>query len=358
MEIYAKAELIIDTNILEDSFESFDYEENIDLEEILLGVIELDKKIVVNIREKAAMLMEIIDHTSEIYYDHPPRTRHEINGGYKLAKRKGARLEEVKVYNLYFRFKSRYNGTGLALMCRPEHVNEEWIILLPDDTKKTIAAERKFYLDIARSYTLIEQIMNPNEQNRLIQNLDLLNIHERCAQTLLHEYGHVLHWRVFDDLHIHKASDIYTWFYETGYLKNVIKRYPYLEKNEPLDQITLLKESLVEDYRISLNLESGNDIFILPNKVCFSGDFQIPELMLEGVEIMKQMIRRTESYSKRRNIYNREMDSIYIGRQIEAIRRHTKWIPGSTSITEKEILNNIKKLRMIEDVKTEVAVTN
>jgi hypothetical protein len=349
MRITAKAELIVDdisatTNDIE-----------LDISEFELGEIELDKRVVVNIREKAGMLMKLVDHSSEIIYGYPPRTKHEINGGYKIAKRKGARLEEVKVYNLFFRFKSWLDGTGLALMCRPPGSNEEWIILLPDDTMRTIEKERRYYLDIARQYALVEQIMEPNEQDRLLHNLNRLNIHERCAQSLMHEFGHVLHWRVFDDLGLYDTADIYQWFYETGYLKNVDKRFPNLGNWPPSDQVYILKESLVEDYRISLNLKAENGIFILPNKFCYSGDFQIPELMLEGVEIMSKMLRSRELHGNRPTIHHTELDAIEVGRYIENTRQRTRWTPGTPSLSDEDIFKNINKLRM-NDTKLQVAV--
>ncbi|MEX1029074.1 MAG: hypothetical protein WDZ91_03380 [Paenibacillaceae bacterium] len=339
MKLIAKAELIIDHN------DMITISDNMQIEDIELGEIELDRRIVLNIREKAAMLIRLIDNSSDIDYSYPPRTKHEINGGYKIAKRKGALLHEVKVYNLYFRFRSWYDGTGIAMMCRPPKLKEEWIILLPDNTEHTIMSERKLYLDIARRYTLLEQIMDPDEQNRLIHNLNKLNIHERCAQSIMHEFGHILHWRVFDNLQIRESYEIYNWFYESGYLEIVDKRIPHLKRLEPMDQLYILKESLVEDYRISLNNDTENGIFILPNKICYSGDFQKPELLLEGVDIMRQMLRSIGHQSTKGSTHHLEMNAIHAARIIEKARKGARWTPGTISITEQDVKHNIENLR-------------
>lgn len=164
------------------------------LEEIELGEIELERNRVRNIRESTAMLLELIDKDTIVSYHHPFRTKHEVRGGYKIATGKKARLNETQVFNLFFRFRSRsLNGMASALMCRPSKKNEEWILLLPDDTENRIKEETSVYIEKANVYTVVKGIMNPDHHSFLIENLDRLNIHERCAQSLMHEFGHVLH---------------------------------------------------------------------------------------------------------------------------------------------------------------------
>src|SRR5690606_34815965 len=46
-----------------------------------------------------------------------------------------------------------------------------------------------------------------------------------------------------------------------------------------------------EDYRISLNMESENGMFILPGKYTFAIDFRAPDLLAEGVSIMRNMLK-------------------------------------------------------------------
>lgn len=74
------------------------------IEEFELEQVELEKRHIKNIREDTAMLLEITDTNTIFDYQYPPRKKFETHGGYKIAKRKGAKLNEVKVFNLYFRF--------------------------------------------------------------------------------------------------------------------------------------------------------------------------------------------------------------------------------------------------------------
>jgi hypothetical protein len=267
--------------------------QDIDLENIILGEIELEKKRVKNIREKTALLIELIDHHTEVYYGFPPRPKFEVLGGYKIAEKRGAILNNIKVFNLYFRFKNqKLDGTSTAMMYRDSSKNE-FILLLPDDTEKTFISEKRFYLDYAKKL-VFDSSMNPDYQSFLIENLNLLNRRERCAQSILHEYGHILHYRCFDLLKLKNPKDQLIWFKEWGYLDLLDLRYPGLGYLDPNTFFYHVKEAFVEDVRIGLNFNQKNDIFILPNAVTFVRDFQNYELLIEGVNIVKKMINQVQ----------------------------------------------------------------
>ncbi len=185
-------------------------------------------------REKAALILDLITSSDQVLRtSDPPRTRHEINGAYKIATSRGALLNEVEVFNLYFKFRSHLHGDGIALMYRTKDKKER-IILLPDDTKKRFIIETRTYLNIARNLAFSEK-MDPGVQSELIENLRLLNIHERCAQSLQHEYGHILHWREFDHLGIHTDLEVYDWFLESGYFDIIDMRVPNFA-NKPVEE--------------------------------------------------------------------------------------------------------------------------
>lgn len=61
--------------------------------------IELDRRTVRKIRANATVFAELFDQGTEFIYDSPFRRRVEVEGGYKIARRRGARLDEVKVFN-------------------------------------------------------------------------------------------------------------------------------------------------------------------------------------------------------------------------------------------------------------------
>jgi hypothetical protein len=315
--------------------------------ELNLGELELDRDKVRRIKRNSRMVSVLLDKDSMVSYEHPPRTRHEVLGGYKRATKRGARLRECEVYNVNFRFKSWLIGTGIALMCRPPGTKEEWILLLPDDTESRIVNERKAYLKEAKEFIAVGS-MDPDEESRLIENLRLLDIHERCAQSLMHEYGHALHYRMFDFLRFSEKSEHYRWFFETGYLRNVDLRYPGFGHLTAEDKLTELKEALVEDYRISLNMLSESGKFILPNKVCYAGDFIKPKLMYEGVEIMKEMLKPIIQGTRQTTYSSEDLDTLSYVKKVRARRKEYSWTPGNPSMTEMDVMNDLQELKMNE----------
>lgn len=314
-----------------------------------LNDLEFDRDTVRNIRVKAALILDLIKSSDQVIRtSDPPRTKHEINGAYKIATRRGTRLNEVELFNLYFKFRSHLRGDGIALMYRTKD-NKERIILLPDDTKRRIKIERRLFLDTARDLVFSGK-MNPDAQSDLIENLKLLNIHERCAQTLQHEYGHILHWREFDSLGIHTDLEVYDWFVDSGYLDIIDMRVPNFADKPVQEKILILKESLVEDYRISLNLSENNGMFILPNKFCHFGDFQIPDLLKEGVRVMKEMLNSQIKTPVKRPRSSSELDSLSVIREISREGFRTGWVAGKKSTNETSIARDREALRVIGEV--------
>lgn len=106
--------------------------------------IELEKRLVKKLKRGSILLSELLIPGTEYIYKHPLRTRMEIEGGAKIALMKGARLNEVKVFNLVVRFKNkRYdNSKALAFMYRPLKNKDEWIVLQPDNTALTMDLEK------------------------------------------------------------------------------------------------------------------------------------------------------------------------------------------------------------------------
>ncbi|CAM3207990.1 hypothetical protein HP548_02560 [Paenibacillus taichungensis] len=309
--------------------------------------MEMERPRYRNVREKLGLILELIQDSDQVIRDQmPPRTKYEMNGGIKIAIRRGARLQEVDVYNLYFRFRSHLPGDGLALMYKSPRTNKEIIILLPDRTEIRIEKERILYKEEARNL-VFKGLMDPDTQSELLENLSLLNLHERCAQSLQHEYGHVLNVRAFEALNISPGDEqnIYKWFLESGYLHNVDKRYPDFGSLRALDKLHVLKESLVEDYRISLNINAERGKFILPNKYSFSGDFQKPLLLKEGVDLMKRMLNKQLQVTARRPASSSDYDTIKAYRSVVSRREKLNWSAGNPSITDEIINRDLDELK-------------
>jgi len=297
---------------------------NVDLDKIDLGEVELEKKRVKNLREKMAITLKLIDEDTEVFYSFKPRPKYEVLGGFKIAKSRGAEIDRLKVYNLYFRFKShRLNGTSTAMMFREQPNKKEYILLLPDDTQQTYESERKFYINQANQL-VFNMAMNSNEQSNLIENLNLLNRRERCAQSLQHEWGHILHYRCFDLLSESTKSKQIQWFYDEGYISLLDERYPGLGYHDDANYfLYMVKEAFAEDIRINLNFASKHGMFILPNAITFLRDFQYPDLLLDGVNLVKNMITnqyqgQTKSASE---TTSGEINRVSLGRNVVARNR-------------------------------------
>jgi hypothetical protein len=321
--------------------------------------IELEQKHVKNLREQSAVLAQIIDESTEINYDLPFRTKHEVYGGYKRAKERQKDIlidiKSIKVFNLHFRFKnSNTNALNTtAMMMRNSKSNEEIILLLPDNTKVTYHKERDFYINAANKLVFDNDYpMDPDYQSFLIENLNILNVHERCTQSLLHEYGHILHWRIFDKLNFKLDSEVYQWFHENGYTKLLNLRSPEFAGATDKGKIYLLKESIVEDYRIYLNMMEKNGMFILPNINTYQGDFRNPNLLIKGVRCMKSMFE--EFINQEKNMSNQsntsqEPDRIKRGKEILETAEALAWYPGKNQMTEEDHDEVIKRLKQKED---------
>jgi hypothetical protein len=285
--------------------------------------------------------------------------RFQVQRAYKIAINRGAGLQEVKVFNFFYRFKNRkLNAMSTAAMSRPPNRAEEWIILLPDNVEATIHMEKELFNNLSADYYLKERI-HSEELNRIEENLELLNPAERCAQSLMHEYGHVLHWRMFDALGIHHESDHYLWFLESGYADVVDRRIPNFFGSTLEEKMIFLKESLVEDYRIWLNISAENGMFILPNRFCYKTDLYDINFMKEGVDIMRKMLEpATTGKAKLRKVgFEPEINTLDISNRLDELHAaNPDWVPGQRSMTRKDHEDVIKRLRE-KEYKQEVACT-
>lgn len=318
--------------------------------------IELEKKQIKNMSEKTALISELISKDTKVIYPGYVRPKFEMYAGFKRAKERqtiiNLDMSQIKTFNLTFKFINEHTNAleATAMMIRKN--GEEIILLLPDNTKERVEAEKEFYIGQANKLTLPPKFkMDPDEHSILIENLNELNDLERCAQSLLHEYGHVIHWRIFHSQGIRSNADIYKWFYYSGYADLMDRRSPEYHKTEDVMQkVYLLKESLVEDYRIWLNMEHKNDMFILPNVNTFLGDFCEPSLLQKGVSCMKKMFN---SYIKQKGStgitdYSFEPNRVARGKEIVRSAQNSNWEPGKASMTTADHLAIIKQLEETE----------
>ncbi|WP_144027338.1 hypothetical protein [Paenibacillus selenitireducens] len=329
-----------------------------------LELIEMDRKTVKKVRSSASLFAELFDPDTNYFYEFPFRKRIEVEGGYRVARRRGARLDEVNVYNLVVRFKNSRidHSEARAFMYRPVKNNQEWIVLLPDNTMDTIDSEIGIFGRSAQLFAESGKLSSEITLDHINENLKLLNLHERCAQTLMHEYGHVLHWRIFDRLGTPYEDYLaYNWFIENNYAELIDGRVPNYFRLSDEKKLWMLKECLVEDYRISLNLDSENGMFILPGKYTFSADFRAPELLKDGVKIMRRMLQPAmENESMRRKTGSvpseSEMTDIALMRSILEASMDENWVPGQQRMTIEDH-HAVSDRLLMKTIKNQVAIT-
>lgn len=241
------------------------------------------------------MVMEISTKDTHYYYDIPKRNDIEFYGGYKLAIKRGVALNQVKVANLNFTIsnsKLNYSNSVQATMFQTNN-KDIWILVFPTLTDIVIQKEKKSYLDVAKEM-IFKSDMDADAENELLENLNELNNVERCSQTLIHEFGHVLNWRIlhkvlkqnnFED----DVIDELGWFINIKYINNVVRRTNGFFELDTYTKLKRLKESFAEDYRILISMKSKKK-YILPNSICCIGDFHDPKYREEGVDIVSKVI--------------------------------------------------------------------
>lgn len=323
-----------------------DFLDSLDLPTIdELQDVEFDRNQVKKVTQHAKILSEILEQGT-IYdkYGHPSRTRLEIEGGYRIARERGARLDEVLVFRMMARFKNSKcnNMDALAFAYKSKIHNEEWIVLLPDDTMETLNKEKDHYSEVALLYEAGGKI-NRKQRQHIEENLERLNIRERCAQTLMHEYGHILHMRLFQRSEKKNPNfSQYIWFQRFGYTDLIDRRNPLYHLSPAIKKLNYLKECLVEDYRIFLNKMSTDDMFILPGKFTFAADLVNSDLLTEGVNMMRKMLNldgdqsvedQEQFGSVGSDLEEADFDMM---EQIFHASLDESWVPGQRNMTKED----------------------
>jgi len=249
-------------------------------------------------------------------------------------------------------------------MVRPKDSHEEWIILLPEDTYETIENEKdtfqKQFLKL-----LSKGLLDTDFHSIVVEGYRWLTVNERCAQTLMHEFGHILQWRMYDNLNIiadtgnQFIANQYIWFVESGYIFNVARRIPNFDALEVKDKVYFLKECLVEDYRIHLNIKYHNGKIILPNKYAYRGDFADSKMLKEGIVIMEQMLKPAiEGTVGKRQLKKvsseNELSLIEVTDMLDELESRATWVPGTSKLTDQHIFDDLKSLGVTYNIKTPV----
>jgi hypothetical protein len=114
------------------------------------------------------------------------------------------------------------------------------------------------------------------------------------------------------------------------------------------------------DYRIWLNISSSNDMCILPNRFCYKADFIDFNLMLEGMGIMRKILSPAmNGYAKmRKSGFSSEIDTIQVAKDLDLqLMKNPTWTPGKRSMSVKDHMDVIQRLKEKEIAFQEVAAT-
>lgn len=261
------------------------------------------------------MICEISTEETKYYYNIEKRNEIEFYGAYKNSIERDVPLNEVKVVNLNFTIVkckiSKSDSVQASMLIAEDKM--EWILVFPCLTEYIIEQERKIYLDTAKDL-LAKGIIEPEHENDLLENLNLLTLTERCTQTLIHEFGHILNWRIFNSI-VEKEDNLGTmitclvWFKDKGYFHNVAKRKIGFLRLPFEECISLLKESFAEDYRMGSCIRKIGK-YVLPNTVCNIGDLYNENYMKEGIDIVMKIVDEYKSndYDFINNVGNSEQE--------------------------------------------------
>jgi hypothetical protein len=215
------------------------------------------------------------------------RTNFEIYNGLKCAEKRRVSID-VLIYNLPFTVLKHNRPAETAFVDR--QIDRRFIYLVPDHTPTRILT------DIVWHKEGYERLIESNKIDRAtvdkwIHTMESeLNLGERVASTILHEFGHILTFRVWDRLGITERLDLYDWFDEFGYLDNCSNRIVSFSEEHAEIQINTCIEQLAEDYRISHDVKKEDDTCCLPHIISYEQDIINPEMFLEGVDIMTKIL--------------------------------------------------------------------
>ena len=320
---------------------------------VLINSSRLDKVIHIS-----RIFSELIMGDTEVDYPENVRSEIEFKAGYKIAIARGALLNTVRVYNLFFRLKNSVingiDGLPLAQIYPFRRKNERWILLYPVDTASLIMHETDV-LELLVGEQVSKGLLPKEASDLLYDNNSIMNVNERCAQTLMHEYGHIRHWEYFDLLsqkygvNYKESPDLFVfatlqWFVASDYVGNISQRCPYFKATPDIkEKMYYLKECFVEDYRIGLNIQDRNGKFILAGKYTAFADLKDPSLLMEGVGIVEKMIAQADAermLHRNKDVFNTEREAetnrVEAWYGMHKLILDTNWTPEDGIMSDRE----------------------
>jgi hypothetical protein len=247
-----------------------------------------------------------------VYNGYKQRTNHEVQSGIKVVKKRRINID-VDIVNLPFTVTKRGKPAETAFTDRtPEH---RFIYLVPDHTPTRIMNDTAYHRQGIESL-LAEKSVNPELAMKWLKEMEKLDVGERVAATLIHEYGHILTYQAMDKAGINDPYDAYVWLDESGYLDNCSERIVgfsqggVITAEDAFRQINIAMEQLAEDYRLSVYVKSEHDACPLPSCISYKEDLINPHKFLKGVEIMTKLLNLDAKAKKAIQAQHNMLDAI------------------------------------------------
>ncbi|WP_433945540.1 hypothetical protein [Paenibacillus sp. SN-8-1] len=220
------------------------------------------------------------------YNGYRRRTRHEINTAISTYQQQGIEID-AEIINLPYTVLN-LRGKPAETAFTDKNTNHRHIYLVPDHTPTRILNDKAFHGSGLETLLKTQQISQVvfDRWNTAMNNLDIGN---RVAYSINHEYGHILTYRAMDESGIETPLQVYDWLGDLGYLDNCSHRIVQFN-NGAAWQIHVALEQLAEDYRLSHFVQNEQSACSLPSCLSYQQDIVNPEKYLEGVEIMTKLL--------------------------------------------------------------------
>ena len=323
---------------------------NVDKFEEFFDDIAFEGFVNVLAKPRAPLYVQFMDSFGEencILNGHQPRTRHEINSGLKSVEKRNIKID-AEVINLpYTVLNGRKKPAITAFTTRnPE---QRKIYLVPEHTPTRILNDKAFHQE-AFDFHFSQSKLNKVTYELFMHQMEKLDVGERVAASIIHEYGHILTYNAFDQLGIHKPTEVYSYLDETGYLDNCAKRIVDFTTMDARLKLNHALEQIAEDYRVSHDIYNGLGLSPLPHGLTFIQDAINNDDFIEGVDIMTNVLLLDQKKTISKSAGPSALDYIIPFGEANRTVLSTRYTEGHLAPLTKEIKEkDFKELEELEE---------
>ncbi|MCZ0870919.1 hypothetical protein [Peribacillus sp. AS_2] len=236
---------------------------------------------------------------------HMPRTKHEVYSGFKKVEQKNI-IIDTEIVNLPF---TVVNGRGKPAETAFTTRDNRKIYLVPDHTPTRILNDLAHHRE-GFEMLLAQSAIDKGIYDTWDREMKRLDVGERTAASIIHEFGHILTYRAMDNNGIEQLMDVYDWLDDSGYLDNCASRIVSFSDRDPFWKINVAIEQIAEDYRVSFDIRESYGMSSLPHCITYVQDIIKPDNFLRGVEIMTNLLQLGKAKKKINEIKANPLDIV------------------------------------------------